>query len=61
VRESEEEETAPTQEEIDSELLHDTEDPCSSSRLRMNIALPKATTFLQEEEDVELVAIAEGD
>jgi DNA-directed RNA polymerase II subunit RPB1 len=52
---------APTQDEVDQELYSNPEDPCSASRLRVNIALPKANQYLEEEEDIELVEIAEGD
>uniref|UniRef100_A0A6C0DQY4 DNA-directed RNA polymerase n=1 Tax=viral metagenome TaxID=1070528 RepID=A0A6C0DQY4_9ZZZZ len=51
----------PTQDEVDQELYSNPDDPCSASRLRVNIALPKANQYLEEEEDIELVEIAEGD
>jgi DNA-directed RNA polymerase II subunit RPB1 len=49
----------PTQEQIDQELYEDENDLCSSARLRMNVAMPKAVAML-EEPDVE-IAVIDGD
>ena len=54
----EEEIEAPTQEQIDQELYEDENDLCSSARLRMNVAMPKAVSML-EEPDVEIAILDE--
>jgi DNA-directed RNA polymerase II subunit RPB1 len=54
----EEEVDAPTQEQIDQELYEDENDLCSSARLRMNVAMPKAVS-MTEEPDVEIAILDE--
>jgi DNA-directed RNA polymerase II subunit RPB1 len=49
---------APTEEQIEEELHENEDDLCSRARLRMNIAMPKAVTMM-EEPDVELDIIDE--
>jgi DNA-directed RNA polymerase II subunit RPB1 len=56
----EEEDEAPTQEQIDAELYSDSRDACSSAQLRMNMMMPPAAT-LMEEPDMELQVIQEDD
>ena len=50
----EEEEEAPDQDEIDQALYNDPDDMCASTRLRVNMTLPGAGTYLDDEGDVEL-------
>ena len=52
--EEEEEEEAPDQDEIDQALYNDPDDMCASTRLRVNMTLPGAGTYLDDEGDVEL-------
>ena len=54
----EEEEEAPTQEQIDAELYVDPADKCASTQLSMNVMMPPAAT-LMEEPDMELQILAE--
>jgi DNA-directed RNA polymerase II subunit RPB1 len=54
---AEDEEEAPTQDDVDDELYADTADLCSPSRLRMNMTLPNAGTINEDEEDVEMVVL----
>ena len=54
----EDEDEEPTQEQIDSELYVDPNDACSTAQLRMNVAMPPATS-LMEEPDMELQIIQE--
>jgi DNA-directed RNA polymerase II subunit RPB1 len=49
----EEEEEAPTQEQIDAELYLDPADKCATTQLSMNVMMPPAAT-LMEEPDMEL-------
>jgi DNA-directed RNA polymerase II subunit RPB1 len=49
---------APTEEQIEEELYENDDDLCGLSRLRMNMALPKATTMM-EEPDVEMAILDE--
>jgi DNA-directed RNA polymerase II subunit RPB1 len=53
----EEEEEEPSQEEIEQALYQDPNDKCATTSLRMNMPLPKSTTFV-EEPDVELAVLA---
>jgi hypothetical protein len=53
----EEEEEGPTQDEIDQVLYTDPDDLCNATRLRVNMTLPQAGTYL-EEPDVEIYEIA---
>ena len=55
--EDEDDEEAPTQEDIDRELYTDPDDLCNSTRLRVNMTLPAAGTIL-EEADVEINEMA---
>ena len=55
--EDEEDESALTQDEVESELHENTADLCSPARLRMNMTLPKASTINEDEEDVEMVVL----
>jgi len=55
--EDEEDESALTQDEVESELHENTTDLCSPARLRMNMTLPKASTINEDEEDVEMVVL----
>jgi DNA-directed RNA polymerase II subunit RPB1 len=52
----EEDEGAPTQEQVDAELYEDQNDICSTTRLRMNMAMPQ-TSFQLEEPDVEFTVL----
>jgi DNA-directed RNA polymerase II subunit RPB1 len=52
----EEEDEGPTQEEIDEALHEDETDPCSTTRLRMNVMMPKASVLL-EEPDVDFTVL----
>ena len=52
-----EEEDAPTQEDVDAELYENTTDLCSPARLRMNMTLPNAGAVNEDEEDVEMVVL----
>jgi DNA-directed RNA polymerase II subunit RPB1 len=45
---------APSDEMIDASLRSNVNDPCSITRLRMNVAMPKATTVLDDEDDIEI-------
>jgi len=54
------EDDVPTEEQVDAELFQDVDDICSTNRLRLNIALPKATTLIEDEPDVE-IAVLEDD
>ena len=54
----EEEDEAPTQDQIDTELYEDSNDICATTRLRMNVAMPAAGTVL-EEPDVEWTVLGE--
>lgn len=56
--EEEEEMDAPTQEDVDRELYEDENDICSTTRLRMNMAMPQAATLI-EEPDVEVYVMKE--
>jgi DNA-directed RNA polymerase II subunit RPB1 len=49
----EEENEGPTQEQINAEVYEDTSDPCSTARLRMNMAMPTKAVLL-DEPDVEV-------
>lgn len=49
-------EEGPTEDQIDAALYEDANDPCSSTRLRMNIIMP-ASAILVDEPDVELTTI----
>jgi DNA-directed RNA polymerase II subunit RPB1 len=54
----EEEAEGPSQEEVDA-VLHESEaDPCSTTRLRMNVMMPKASVLL-EEPDVDITVLDE--
>ena len=53
-------ETGHTQAELEAELESDPNDPCSSSRLRMNLTLPTKMTTLVED-DVDFAVLGEGD
>ena len=55
--EDEEDESALTQDEVESELHENTADLCSPARLRMNMTLPKASTVNEDEDDVEMVVL----
>lgn len=58
----EEEPDAPTQEQIDRELFEDENDLCSTARLRMNVAMPKAPTLLEEPDiDITVLDAAQDD
>ena len=52
--------TGHTQAELEGELVTDPNDPCSSSRLRMNLVLPTKMTTL-DEDDVEFATLEEED
>ena len=54
--EGEEEDTGPSQDEIDQALYEDENDICSSAHLRMNVAMPKGNKMM-EEPDVEFSLI----
>ena len=56
--EEEEDIDAPTQEDVDRELYEDENDICSTTRLRMNMAMPQAATLI-EEPDVEVYVMKE--
>ena len=55
-----EEEEAPTDQQVDASLYRDPDDICNSNRLRMNITLPKSSTLIEDEPDVE-IAVLEDD
>ena len=48
---------APTQAQVDAELTQDPDDMCSTSRLRMNINLPKAKALIEDEPDIEIAVL----
>jgi DNA-directed RNA polymerase II subunit RPB1 len=50
------EEEAPTEDEINTELEYDPNDICSTTRLKMNMAMPKSNVMI-DEDDVELIEI----
>jgi len=52
-----EEEAAPSQEEIDGQLYQDPNDMCSANRLRMNISMPKAKAVIEDEPDIEMMVL----
>jgi DNA-directed RNA polymerase II subunit RPB1 len=54
----EEEDEAPTQEQIDAVLYQDESDLCSAAQLRMNMSMPKAHTTI-EEPDIEMEILDE--
>ena len=56
VPEYEADQEGPTEEQIEAALYEDANDPCSDTRLRMNITMP-TEAVLVEEPDVELVTI----
>lgn len=56
----EEEEEGPTQDEIDQALYNDPDDLCNATRLRVNMTLPQAGSYL-EEPDVEINEIVAED
>jgi DNA-directed RNA polymerase II subunit RPB1 len=56
----EEEEEGPTQDEIDQVLYTDPDDLCNATRLRVNMTLPQAGSYL-EEPDVEINEISAED
>ena len=49
--------TGPTQAEVDAELVQDPDDMCSTNRLRMNINLPKAKALMEDEPDIEIAVL----
>jgi len=55
-----EEQAPPTGEEVDAELTQNADDICNTNRLRMNITLPKSTTLIDDEPDIE-IAVLEDD
>ena len=56
--EEDEEDDGPTQDQVDRELYEDEKDVCSTTRLRMNMAMPRAATLI-EEPDVEIMIMKE--
>jgi len=56
-----EEEVAPTDEQIDAELTQNPDDICNPNRLRMNITLPKSATLIEDEPDVEIAVLEDDD
>ena len=56
-----EEESAPTDEQIDAELTQNPDDICNPNRLRMNITLPKSATLIEDEPDVEIAVLEDDD
>jgi DNA-directed RNA polymerase beta' subunit len=58
VEDEEEEDDGPTQDQVDRELYEDEKDVCSTTRLRMNMAMPRAATLI-EEPDVEIMIMKE--
>jgi DNA-directed RNA polymerase II subunit RPB1 len=56
--EEEEEVEAPTQEQIDRALYEDQRDVCSTTNLRMNMAMPNAAALI-EEPDIEILTLEE--
>ncbi|NBV77189.1 DNA-directed RNA polymerase subunit A' [bacterium] len=52
----EDEDEGPTQEQINQELHEDTDDMCSTARLRMNIAMPQRAV-LMDEPDMEITIV----
>jgi hypothetical protein len=54
--EEEEEEEAPTDEQIDAEIYETDADACSTTQLKMNITMPPAGVFI-EEPDMDLQII----
>ena len=51
------EEDAPTEEQIEAQLTTDPADICSANRLRLNINLPKAKTLIEDEPDVDIMVL----
>jgi DNA-directed RNA polymerase beta' subunit len=54
----EEDDDGPTQDQVDRELYEDEKDVCSTTRLRMNMAMPRAATLI-EEPDIEIMIMKE--
>jgi hypothetical protein len=42
---------------IAASLHTDVNDPCSITRLRMNVSMPKANVVLEDEDDIEISVI----
>ena len=51
------EEEGPTEEQMDERFAQDPNDICSTSRLRLNINLPKSKTLLEDEPDIEIAVL----
>ncbi len=60
VEDEDEDEAAPTQDEIDAQLATDKYDPCATTQLRMNVAMPAPGTIMKED-DVVLQTIDDED
>ena len=56
-----EEVAAPTEQEAEAELFQDEDDICNTNRLKLNITLPKATTLIEDEPDIEIAVLEEDD
>ena len=56
VEDMEEEEEGPTDEQVEDELFEDSNDLCSKTRLRMNIAMPTEAVLVNEP-DVEMIVM----
>jgi DNA-directed RNA polymerase II subunit RPB1 len=48
---------APSDDAINAAVHTDVNDPCSVTRLRMNVAMPKANVVLEDEDDIEISVI----
>jgi hypothetical protein len=56
-----EEVAAPTEQEAEAELFQDEDDICNTNRLKLNITLPKSTTLIEDEPDIEIAVLGDDD
>ena len=56
-----EEQAPPTDKEVEDELFQNPDDICNTNRLRMNITLPKSTTLIEDEPDIEIAVLEDDD
>jgi len=56
-----EEPAVPTQQEVEAELFQDEDDICNTNRLKLNITLPKSTTLIEDEPDIEIAVLEDDD
>jgi len=56
-----EEVAAPTEQEAEAELFKDEDDICNTNRLKLNITLPKSTTLIEDEPDIEIAVLGDDE